>query len=67
MNPEEMFEEYRRLLHTGMISPGEYERQATRLKAELRRRAVEEEGLGAVLRLDPMTVRRVLQPLGRRS
>ncbi len=61
MNPDEMLQEYERLLRTGMISPEEYERQVARLKAELRRRAVEEEGLGAVLRLDPLTIQRVLQ------
>jgi RsiW-degrading membrane proteinase PrsW (M82 family) len=60
MNPDEMLREYQRLLHTGMISPEEYERQVARLKAELRRRAVEEEGLGAVLRLDPLTIQRVM-------
>ncbi len=61
MNPHEMLAEYERLFRAGIISPEEYERQVARLKAELRRQAVEEEGLGAVLHLDPLAVGRILR------
>jgi len=61
MNPDELLQEYHRLFEAGIISPEEYERQVARLKAEVRRRAVEKEGLGAVLRLDPLTIQRVLR------
>ncbi|NOZ93169.1 MAG: PrsW family intramembrane metalloprotease [Acidobacteria bacterium] len=61
MNPDEMLQEYERLLRAGIISQEEYRRQVGRLKAEVRRRAVEEEGIGAVLRLDPLTIQRVVQ------
>jgi len=61
MNPHEMLAEYERLFRAGIISPEEYERQVSRLKAEIRRQAVEEEGLGAVLDLDPLAVARIVR------
>ncbi len=61
MNPREMLAEYERLFRAGIISPEEYERQVARLKAEMRRQAVEEEGLGAVLNLDPLAMFRILR------